>query len=430
MNPIVNRRQILGATMGAALTAASYKRVLGANDRINIGMLGCGARGEGLRNMAHGSVKDMNVDIVAVCDLWSGNRAKAAADVKKRFGREPKTFQYSEEMLAMKDLDAVMIATGDFQHAKLLMEVVKAGKDCYCEKPMANVLDEAKQARDLVLASKQVVQIGSQWPSDPYQRKVRDIVRSGKLGLISRIEHHWNMNQQRWRDPNDPDIKAIREKDTDWKRWLLGKPDRPFDPRVYFEFRLYKEFSSGLPDQWMVHASTLVHFYMDEDIPESMVANGGIFVWKDGRENPDTFTAVATYKKGFSHVFSAQFGNGFGSHSAIMGKNGTLWSENAEGSQKWILTPDGGLGKARIAKEEKITVPGAPPPLAEPSDDSKFHFDDWAKSMRSRNMHPNCDIVAGYRHSVAAIMAARAQREGKRMYWDSKREEIVDRPVT
>jgi predicted dehydrogenase len=422
------RRHVIGAGVGAALTAASYRRVLGANDRISIGLVGCGARGKGLRNMAHGSARTMNVEMTAVCDLWTLNREKAAADVTRRFGRAPKRFKYSEELLAAKDVDAIMIATADHQHARLLVETVQAGKDCYCEKPMANRLEEAKHARDVVLGSKQICQMGSQWVSDPYHRHVRDLVRAGTLGPITRIEQRWNTYEQRWRDPDDPDIKAIRESDTDWKRWLLDRPYRPFDPRVYFEFRLYRDFSSGLPDQWMTHGSTLVHLYMDEDVPVSMDAHGGTFLWKDGRENADTFTAVATYKKGFVHVFQAQFGNGFGSHSAIMGANGTLWSPGAEGSQKWTLTPEGGRPGSPIEQARPLVVPGAPPPELEPTDDSRWHFDDWVSAMRARRQ-PNGDIMSGFRHSVAVIMAARAHNEGRRLYWDAKHEQIVDRPV-
>ena len=290
---------------------------------------------------------------------------------------------------------------------------------------MANRLDQAKQALHAVLASRQVCQMGSQWVSDPYHRAVRDLVRAGKLGTITRIEQRWNMYQQRWRDPDDPDIKAIREQDTDWKRWLAGRPARPFDPRVYFEFRLYRDFSSGLADQWMTHASTLVQLYMDEEVPESMVASGGILLWKDGRENPDTFTATATYKKGFVHVFGAQFGNGFGNHSAIMGSNGTLWSPGAEGSQKWTLTPEGGRPGTPIKRAEPVRVPGAAPPELEPSDDSRAHFDDWVTAMRARRQ-PQGDIKSGFAHSVAVIMAARAYQEGKRLYWDAQSERIVD----
>ncbi len=119
--------------------------------------------------MVKTSQKDKNLAVVAVCDIWKLNKEKAAANCKKLFGTDVKQFKYSEEMLLMPELDAVMIATGDFQHAKLLAEVVKAGKDCYCEKPLSTDVEDAKLARSAVLASKQVVQMGSQWVSDPIQ---------------------------------------------------------------------------------------------------------------------------------------------------------------------------------------------------------------------------------------------------------------------
>src|SRR5665647_2647566 len=177
---------------GMSFSSKSYASIIGANDRINIGFLGCGDRSSNHQSMVKTSAKDKNLAVVAVCDIWKLNKEKAAANCKKLFGTDVKQFKYSEEMLKMPELDAVMIATGDFQHAKLLAEVVKAGKDCYCEKPMAIDIEDAKLARSVVLGSKQVVQCGSQWVSDPIQLKVRDIVRSGKLGQITKIEQVWN----------------------------------------------------------------------------------------------------------------------------------------------------------------------------------------------------------------------------------------------
>ncbi|MEO6188924.1 MAG: Gfo/Idh/MocA family oxidoreductase, partial [Ginsengibacter sp.] len=187
-----------GVAGAASMSASSYKKIIGANDRINIGFLGCGSRSKGHQAMVKMSEKDKNLGVVAVCDIWKINREKTGANCKKLYGNEVKQFQYSEEMLKMKDLDAVMIATGDFQHAKILSEVVKAGKDCYCEKPMAESVEEAKSARQDVLSSSQVVQMGSQWLSDPTQIKIRDFVRSGKLGTITKIEQSWNDNNHRW----------------------------------------------------------------------------------------------------------------------------------------------------------------------------------------------------------------------------------------
>lgn len=186
--------------------------------------------------MVFNSSKDMNAEMTAVCDIWDYNREKAVRYVEKRFGKEPRKFKYLEDMLNLPDLDGVMIATGDHQHAKILVEVVKAGKDCYCEKPMANTLEDAKLARDTVVNSKQIVQIGTQHRCEPFQLAVRDIIRSGVIGKVSKIEQVWNYYGHRWRDPEDSDNKRIREEGTDWNRWLLERKYRPFDPKVYFEF--------------------------------------------------------------------------------------------------------------------------------------------------------------------------------------------------
>ena len=140
------------ATFASALgrTALSYSRILGANDRISLGHIGCGRRGLGLQTIARG-LKGRNLEMTAVCDLWKVNREAAAARTESWYGRAPRSFQYMEDLLALKDVDAVLISTADFQHATHLKTVVEAGKDAYCEKPMANDLAEAKAARDAVL---------------------------------------------------------------------------------------------------------------------------------------------------------------------------------------------------------------------------------------------------------------------------------------
>src|SRR5216683_1565310 len=368
----VSRRKFLAAGT-FLLSARSYSRILGANDRIQIGQIGCGHRASGHRKMLKMSAEtDPNFDLRSVCDLWSVNRERAAEDAQKLFGARPKTYKYSEEILADRELDAVMIGTGDHQHARILAEVVRAGKDCYCEKPMANTLEDAKLARDTVRAGKQVVQMGSQWLSDPYQQKVREMVQSGKLGKVVSISQNWNFNGPRWDVPKNPDIAALREQDTDWNRWLLGRPSRPFDPRVYFEFRIFKEFSGGITDQWYSHGSGLAHFYLDTFIPDDTVSNGGIFAWHDIRENPDTFQSVSTFAKNeVLYTYSTTFGSGYGDHTIIRGTRGTLFSHGGEGSPQ-----------------------------------------------------------RGFVHAIAVIMATRSYREGKKMHWDRKREEIVDHPAS
>lgn len=483
-------KQVAGTMIAAGMTARSYGRVMGANDRIRLAQLGCGDRSTGHVHMVQLASQQTPVETMAVCDIWSLAREARAAQVKATFNLEPKIYKYSEEMLANKDIDGVMIATGDFQHAKLCAEVVKAGKDCYVEKPFANVLSEAKETRDIVKASKQMVQMGSQHRSEPYQLAVRDIVRSGRIGDVVHIEQEWNVNEERWRwNPADtgngpssglemmgatPAEKAqmhvsmakseaerledrkmewrkwlygspskLREEDTDWKRWLLGKPYRPFDPHVYLGFRLYKDFSSGIFDQWMSHGSDLVHLWTDETYPESVVANGGVFTWKDGRENPDTCVAAVTYPKGFLYTYKSVFGNSFRSFSRIQGRDGTIANYGGEGAQLFTVSKEGGRDEyggsvyhtsvpivaPPADSEEVVQVPGAQPPTTgSPGDDSKVHLMNWLNSIRSRNV-PNANVDHGFSHAIVIIMAAQSYWSGKKLYWDPKAEAIMDHPV-
>lgn len=347
-------------------------------------------------------------------------------------------------MLMMPDLDAVMIATGDFQHAKLLAEVVKAGKDCYCEKPLSTDVEDAKLSRSAVLASKQVVQMGSQWLSEPIQIKIRDIVRSGKLGQITKIDQVWNDNNPRWHVPNDPDVASIREEDTDWNRWLLGKPYIPFDPWKYFEFRIFRDYSGGITSQWMSHGSGLVHFYTDTAIPDTMVANGGIFGWPDIRQNPDTFQALATYDDAkILYSYNSNYANMFGDYTCIRGKEGTLFAQGGEGSANWFYIPEhqrlpGGFDfysglKEAIAngKAERVTVEvdGKEVVPTRQGDNTSAHINNWIDCIRTRNLNTNGNINTGFWNAIASVMATYAYREGKKLYWDRTKEEIVDHPV-
>jgi predicted dehydrogenase len=280
-----------------ARTALSYDKILGANDRISVCHIGIGNRGRELGWIVSQLKRSQNVEITAVCDLWRLNREKAVATNTKYYGREPRAYQYLEDVLVLKDIDAVIISTPEHSHSPILKMAVEAGKDAYVEKPMGNVMAEAKAARDATILSKRIVQVGTQHRSEPHPKAARELVQTGALGEVSKVEIVWNYHGPRWRGREE--TKLIREQDTDWREWLLTKPYRPFDPQVYCEFRLYKEFSSGIPDQWMSHAIDLVHWFMNDSFPSSAVAHGGVFAWRDGRENADTFHALLEYPKGF-----------------------------------------------------------------------------------------------------------------------------------
>ena len=438
MTRIVSRRKFLHETAivaagSAAMssTALSYSRIAGANDRVSLGHIGVGVRGGELYGMAAELKDSKNVEISAVCDLWSGNLERAVSANHKLFGKAPRAVRHAEELLALPNIDAVIISTPEHSHSLLLRMVVEAGKDAYCEKPMGNVLEEIKAARDAVAKTNLIVQIGTQHRSEPYQIAVRDLIRSGALGEISKYEIAWNYNGPRWR--GRPEVKLLREQDTDWRAWLMNKPYRPFDPQLYFEFRLYKDFSSGIADQWMSHGIDLCHFFMDQKFPESEVANGGVFAWRDGRENPDTFQALVTYPKGFLVSFATSFGNDAPGYTRIMGKKGTLFNTGGEGSPRWQFVEEKGnheqdndIDKQRAVKD--ILLPGDKtlPPTGI-ADEDLSHLTNWFDCLRSRRQ-PNATVHHGFSHSVACMMAAQSYWSGKKMYWDSKSEAILDHP--
>ena len=433
----VNRRKFLDQTArlaaGAAIgtTALSYSRILGANQRIALGHIGIGNRGRELDWIASRLKEPHNVEMTAVCDLWKVNRERAVAANKDYYGRTPRDFKYMEDLLALKDVDAVLISTPEHSHSPVLKAVAEAGKDAYVEKPMGNVLEEAKAARDAVLSRNLVVQVGTQHRSELYPRAAQELIQTGALGEVSKVEVVWNYHGPRWR--GRPEVKQIREEDTDWRKWLMTRPDRPFDPQIYFEFRLYKEFSSGIADQWMSHGIDLVHWFMDDHFPKSVTAHGGIFAWRDGRENPDTFQALLEYPKGFMVSYATSFGNDSESFTRYMGKKATLINLGGEGSPRYQLVEEKGNHEDNPnvygeRQQKFITLPGEKglPPTAI-GDEDLHHMTNWFECLRSRKQ-PHATVENGFAHSAACIMAAHSYWGGKKLYWDSKNELILDRP--
>lgn len=410
MEHTITRR---GFVAGAGLTASSYLRTRGSNDRVRVAFVGVGARGRFLLDDSMPLARDANFEIAAVCDLWSRNRERAAAMVREGTGIAPKQVQYFEDVLRDKGIDGVVIATPDFAHSRLLTAAVRSGKDVYCEKPMGNVLSEVKEAYRTVKSSRQIVQVGTQDFSAGNYQAARDLIRSGKLGRVSRVAVEANFNGQRWRGV--PDVKLIRREETDWNAWLLGHPPRPFDPQVYFEFRLYREFSSGIPDQWMGHYVAGAAYVMSDPFPASAVAEGGVLLYPDGRETSDTFSAQLIYSSGFLFSYTTMFGNDYPDSIRYYGQNGTITSDG----ETYHVSGAGAAGRQDQFNESYRLRPFEP----------VHHFKNWIDCMRSRQT-PRADVSTGYSHSVAAIMAAKAEIAGQRVFWHPEREEIGFEPPT
>lgn len=436
---IVQGVKATAATYAGAMgfSAASYARIRGANDRVNVGIVGYSDRFRGaLLPSFFAHHKEMNFDIIAVSDLWSMRREEAKAQLSAKFGHDIRTAVNNDSLYDMKDVDAVIISTADFQHALHCIEAVKAGRDAYVEKPFAETMADNRAALKAVRESKRIVQVGSQRRSGPNYMEADRFIKSGAFGDISMVELTWNVNQPgRWRRPDA--VKKIRQEDTDWKRFLMNRPADSWDPRKYLEFRLFWPYSSGLPGQWMCHQIDTVHWFTGLTHPRSVVANGGVYVWKDGRRNWDTITAVMDYgptndmTKGFQVVFTSRMHNGEDKPSEIYYSNG--------GELNLItnrISPKGGLTKRfadamgmqpnllpdKALVENAIEVVTAANTGAD--DLTLAHMRNWMECVRSRKQ-PNAPVEAGYAHAIASIMTNAAARSGQRATFDEKTQEVM-----
>lgn len=426
------------AVSANAVSAASYRRILGANDRVRVGIIGFSDRfRSSLAPSFAEHAKDMNFEFMGVSDIWNRRRDEA----EKFFKDKPsaaKDFvkaRNNDELLARKDVDAVIISTADFQHALHCVDAVKSGRDVYVEKPFAESLEDAKLALKTVEASRQIVQVGSQRRSAPNYHAANDFIRSGKFGDISMVEMTWNVNQPgRWRRPDL--VNSIRKEDVDWDRFLLNRPKVAWNPRYYLEYRLFYPYSSGIPGQWMSHQIDTVHWFSGLEAPRSVVANGGVYVWKDGRTNADTFTAVFDYgpfdnkDKGFQVIYSSRMHQAAGDVKEYYYSNGGMI--NLDTNQ---ITPEGGLqaGPAKAMGMQANLLPKMElkqGPKIETSANTgsdpmtSLHMRNWMECVRSRK-EPNAPARAGFNHSVANIMATQALHTGKRITWDTKKTDIV-----
>jgi predicted dehydrogenase len=408
-----SRRDFLTSTAGAAalaVTATSYARAVGANDRISVAQIGCGNRGFGAHMTGvHKHAREQNVEIVAVCDVWSEHLDRAAAKVEEWYGRPPLKTSKFEEVLAKKDVDAVMIASPDHQHCMHLKAAAEAGKDAYCEKPLAMDMEELTSACDAVKAAGIVVQIGTQSRSYPEMLGCKRLYETGALGKVSRIEQFRNGNRPNWykRLVRLP----IKESEIDWAEFLKPRPHRPFDDLLFAGWYGYREFCSGSIGQFMSHFIDLVHFITGSTLPTSAVAMGDTFVWKDKYrfDCPDQVDAMLIYPAGFMVHYSTNFGNGSGNRTVMYGTQGMM---DLTSRRKPVASGAGAYEKGRLDKEEVVEPVDCPD-----------HFLNWLECLRSRKA-PVAPIDSGYQHAVACILADRAWETGHRQGYDHQTRQI------
>jgi predicted dehydrogenase len=427
-----------GTYIGAmGLSAKSYANIIGANDRVRLGAIGFSDRfRQSLFPSFLNHYKELNFDFVAVSDIWKVRREEGEAFLKSAMGHDIKACINNEELYNTKDIDAVMIATADFQHALHCIEAMKANKDAYVEKPFAETMDDNIAALKAVKATDRIVQIGSQRRSGGNYKAAADFIQQGKFGPITMVELTWNVNQPgRWRRPAL--VAKCKEEDVDWKRFLMNRPFEAWDARKYLEYRLFWPYSSGMPGQWMSHQIDTVHWFSGLAHPRSVVANGGIYMWKDGRKNWDTTLAVFDYgpandiSSGFQVSFASRMHNGDENPAEIYYSNG--------GELNLItnkVSPKGGLSEKMAAAmnmkanllPEVTLIDNAPKVVtsANTGGDSltSNHMRNWMECIRSRQQS-NAPVEAGYNHSIATIMTNAAVRTGYKVTFDEKTQQVM-----
>jgi len=426
-----------GVWLGSSVFAAkSYRRIIGANDRIRIGVVGFSDRFvDALFPAFRACAADFNAEIVAVSDIWKLRREAGVAFLKDKTGKDVKGFVNNEALYSSKSVDAVIVSTADFQHAMHAIEAVQAGCDAYVEKPFAETMSDNRAALKVIKASDRIIQVGSQRRSGVNYHAAHEFIRSGKFGPITMVELVWNVNQPgRWRRPDL--VAKCREEDLDWKRFLINRPFESFDPRKFLEYRLFWPYSSGMPGQWMSHQIDTVHWFTGLDHPRSVVANGGIYQWKDGRRNWDTMTAVFDYgpadgSEGFQVVFSSRMHNSKGGVGEVYYSNG--------GELNLItnkISPTGGMTEKEAAamglkanllpamnlSEVQTSVGTAASMGSDPL--TMSHMRNWVECLRSRKT-PNAPVEAGYNHSVANIMVNAAVRTGAKATFDAANQRVM-----
>lgn len=432
----LKKSAVVSAGVSVGLSAKSYGNIIGSNDRVRVGIVGFSNRAKGSLIPAFlQHSEELNFEFVAVSDIWNRRREEGVEYLKEEFGKSISPMRNNEELYEKGDVDAVIISTADFQHALHCKQAVEAGCDVYVEKPFAETMEDNRAARKAVEETGKIVQIGSQRRSGANYHAAEEYIKSGKFGDIVNVEMTWNVNQPgRWRLPQL--TEEIQKEDTDWDRYLMNRPHEEWDPRKYLEYRLFWPYSSGIPGQWMAHQIDTVHWFSGLPHPRSVAANGGIYLWKDGRENYDTMTAVFDYgplddeSKGFQVIYSSRFTNSAGGVKEIYYSNG---GELNLSTNK--VTPNGGLERnyaeamgmePNLLEEFELEADSQATTSANTGTDdmTSAHMRNWMECVRDRKK-ANADVMAGYNHSIANIMTTAAMRTGEYVTFDEDRQEVM-----
>jgi predicted dehydrogenase len=401
----ISRRSFLAAGAAAALTtmsAKSYARVIGANDRIRVGFIGVGGMGSGHVDACKGLKEKDNLDFLGVADCWLTRSQRAAGIL------ETKAFQDYRQVLDIADIDYVTIATPEHSHSKITIEAMDAGKAVYCEKPMTHSIPQAQAVVKKQKETGRAVQIGVQAMSDDSYSSAAKAIAEGVIGKVvqAQIEYVRRYDKQGpWRD-TDLNEAEPQPADLDWNAWLADAPQTAWNPHHYREWRCYSAYSGGIATDLFIHRITRIMRACNLLYPRRVVGMGGIWQWNDGRDLPDNFEMICEYPRGMTVYVLGTQSNRVPVDHLIRGYRGTL-----------TFTPTGWEAKDKDGKLLASHVKSG-------GEDITLHHTNLHNHLR--NGEPlKCPVALGLAGVVAVNMANESWRTSHMMGWDATNEKMV-----
>jgi predicted dehydrogenase len=421
---MMRRRDFMAAAGAAAIYRLAGTPVpltaAGANDSVALGFIGVGIRGsQSMRDF----LATPGVRVVAAADLYDGYLAHAREVTEGKL----ETTKHYEEVIARKDIDAVVIATPDHWHKRMTLEALSAGKHVFTEKPLTWSIEEGPEIIAAEKLSGKVLMVGSPGKTSTMAAKVKDLIASNAIGKVIQVRmvNHRNTREGAWLYPIPPDTSPAT---IDWDRFLGPKPRRPFSPEVFFRWRCWWEYSGGVATDLFVHMLTTLHEVTGAAAPESVVSQGGLWFWKDGRTVPDVLESVFQYPQGFLAQLSVNLKNSAPAPGmTVYGSEGTLVWE----SDKIIVTPEpedrdiqyyGTTAWPKQMREEYLRAKGPresgrPAPKEFQVERGLGHSALFIESIREGQPSRE-NATEGHAAAGAAHIANLAYREGRKVRWD------------
>lgn len=428
-----SRRNFLRTAAGATVyrlaeAAPSQAAAPAPSDTLNIGQIGVGIRGSQLMEEFS---RIPGVNLAMAADLYDGYLQHA----REVLGGKVRTTKRYEDVLSDKSIDAVIIATPDHWHRRMTLDALSAGKHVYIEKPMTWSVEEGPEIIAAEKRSGKVLMVGSGGKTTTLVAKARELVGQGALGAVRQIRmvNYRNSKEGAWIYPIPPDASPAT---IDWARFLGHTAKKPFTPEIFFRWRCWWEYSGGVATDLFVHLLTTLHEVMNVRAPQSVVSQGGLLKWKDGRTVPDVLESLFEYREGFFAQMSVNLCNSSRSPAMVIyGEQGTLVLEPA----KITVTPEpkdydiqsyGSLAWPKEARAQYLKARGNDlerPPRPEPKEhlveSGKGHGTYFVESIRE-NKPSRENATEGHAAAGAAHLANMAYRQGRKMYWNFETNQV------